>query len=196
MNNKRVEFLSKFSIYLKYKKMEFSKYGRFSNIYKYDNDKLLKLFNNMRNHELEKFEKMCDFDLHSFANPKELVFIRNNFFGYIMDKKNGLMLDDLSDLISIRDFVSNLDKVEDDLFKLSINNFILFDLHEQNILYNQIANELTILDMDDYWCKICENNFDGKSIFNYIIALAEDKINMKINSLKDFREFTKNKKLF
>lgn len=149
--NNIIHFLTKSEILKKYKRIIESKYARTSIIYKYNQNELLKIFYNNRDYEKEKYKLYCDLNLSNFATPKKLVYISGKLYGYIMDKKEGIMLDFIDNSTKIRDIFKNLDMIDENINQLSYNNLMLVDLHEQNILYDSNNQIVNIIDMDDYF---------------------------------------------
>ena len=135
--NENINYLTKLEVILKYKKLKESKYARTSKIYIYNDEELLKLFNFNREYEKEKYLVFQSLQLSNFANPKQLIYLRGLLHGYIMDKKEGAMLKYTNESIVLKDFISKIDKVVDDIHLLTSNRIFLTDLHDENILYDE-----------------------------------------------------------
>lgn len=129
----------------------FNNEGSTSIIYSNNDQLLLKIFYNYKDVFFEeRLEKMAKLNISHFAMPIENIYLKNRLIGYIMYKKNGVTFQKLNLNILIDDLLSGLLKLEDDLKILSINNIRILDLHDGNILFDNIKKEINIIDTDEY----------------------------------------------
>lgn len=129
----------------------FNNEGSTSIIYSDNDQLLLKIFYNYKDVFFEeRLEKMAKLNISHFAMPIENIYLKNRLIGYIMYKKNGVTFQKLNLNILIDDLLSALLKLEDDLKILSLNNIRVLDLHDGNILFDNIKKEINIIDTDEY----------------------------------------------
>ena len=67
-----------------------------------------------------------------------------------MSLKTGIPFANLSDNILIEDLLEALKKLERDLYILSENHIRILDLHDQNIMYDDINKNINIIDTSEY----------------------------------------------
>lgn len=125
--------------------------GATAQIYKYDVFTALKIFHlNLSAFDEDKFNILSKIKTDYFAFPIDNIYIKNLLKGHTMSLKTGISFANLSDNILIDDFLEALKKLERDLFILSENNIRILDLHDENIMYDNIKNVINIVDTSDY----------------------------------------------
>ena len=182
--NGNLHYLNKIQLLHKYKEIEESKYGRMSKILSYNENELLKLFEWNRQYDKNKFEILSNININNFANPQKLIYILGRLYGYIMERKNGCMLFKLDPTIYLKNFFLNINNVIKNIYELSNNNIILSDLHDQNILFDSISNEIFIIDMDEYFINYKYNSCEEVYLKNLSIFFKSISTFLSINNHK------------
>ena len=125
--------------------------GATAQIYRYDILTALKIFHlNLSAFDEDKINILSKIKTDYFAFPIDNIYIKNILKGHTMSLKTGISFANLSDNILIDDFLEALKKLERDLFILSENNIRILDLHDENIMYDNIKNVINIVDTSDY----------------------------------------------
>ena len=138
-------------VYDKYKILRDDFYGNTSTIFKYKKGKLLKIFGEPI-HEVQyktikfinKLKTKASAKIHSF------VHIDGDRIGYIVDEVPGRNLLEIPVKTNVRDFISSMSPVEDDVRLLSKNGIITEDLKPANLMYDIKSNKSSIIDEDLY----------------------------------------------
>lgn len=131
--------------------------GSYANLYKYD-DKLIKLFKApLDNSEKRLIKSLVGEKIDFFVFPDELVKdILRFLIGYTEEKIDGITLQKLIILlyhnkhkdISINEFVSLYEKLKPSIKEVSKSKLNMFDIHDENIMYN---GNLNFIDIDLYY---------------------------------------------
>lgn len=148
----------------------FNDRGAMGNIYYTDSeDILMKIFKrNIDKSDYKKWKLLSKIDLDYFTKPLDLIYFEEKYKyspilkGYTMNKKEGMIFEkiaEIDNLILIKNLLIAMEKLEDDLKKLSSNKIRIFDLHDRNILYNNEKNEINVIDTDGYGCGDCYDIF-------------------------------------
>ena len=134
-----------------YKILNCSKLGSTSNIYKYKNNQIIKLFKYPESIEkLNTIEHIKKLNLKSFITPNKFIFIDEQYYGYSMDYFQAETLIDIKDNIKYLTILKNIKLIDKDIETLTKNNIKINDLNFLNILYKSKNNKLKIIDLDEY----------------------------------------------
>lgn len=138
-------------VYDKYKIIRDDFYGYTSTIFKYKKDKLLKIFenpiSNFTYHTLNFINKLktkVSAKIHNYVN------IDGDRIGYIIDEMPGRNLLEIPVNTNVRDFITSMKEVEDDVRLLSKNHVVTEDLKPANLMYDIRSNKSSIIDEDCY----------------------------------------------
>lgn len=122
--------------------------GRTARCYMLDNGNVLKLFNNAKSLiEIERFKYMLDYINDSFVFPFEFVYDSKKFYGYITKRAPGIILELAFSKSNLVDLSTNSEKLEKDIDKVSKGGIVLYDFHDQNILYD--GKQYSVIDPDE-----------------------------------------------
>lgn len=131
--------------------------GSYANLYKYD-DKLIKLFKApLDSSEKRLIKNLIGEKIDYFVFPDELVRDVFRFLiGYTEEKIDGITLQNLIILlyqnkhkdIGINEFVLLYEKLKPSIKEMSKNKLNMFDIHDENIMYN---GNLNFIDIDLYY---------------------------------------------
>lgn len=138
-------------VYDKYKILHDDFYGNTSTIFKYKPGKLLKIFenpiSNFTYHTLRFINKLktkVSARIHNFVN------IDGDRIGYVIDEMPGRNLLEIPIETDVRDFITSMKEVEDDVIILSKNHIVTEDLKPANLMYDIKSNRSSIIDEDCY----------------------------------------------
>lgn len=152
LTNDKLIFSSKEEIISNYKEMDISKLGGTSNIYKYKNDQIMKVFHNVASDKKkELIDIFKDYDPNIFSVPNLRIMIEDKLFGYTMDLFNGKEIHyiknntQLSNIFDLFD-----DKFDKQLEKMSNDKIKMWDMNTWHILFNNNTNKLCFIDFDGY----------------------------------------------
>jgi len=98
--------------------------------------------------DLEKIEHKLDIDIESYINPKKVLYIRDEYSGYLMKLCKGKDLEKRKLDITIDEFAKSVVKLMDDTTKLSKLNYNIYDSYISNVMYD---DGFRMVDMDDYF---------------------------------------------
>jgi len=129
-------------------KKQFLGKGNMSKCYILEDGNVLKLFNCPRDvSEIERFKYFLKYSNNSFLFPFEFIYDSRKFYGYITKKAMGKTLSETF-------FKSNLLKLSKDSYKLerdmdfvSSGGIVLYDLHDDNVLYD--GEKYSVIDFDE-----------------------------------------------
>lgn len=124
--------------------------GSHSDIYKFRigrEEYALKLYNGCYEESIERIEPKININIDSYVSPKKILYIGNEFAGYLMDLCKGKDLEKRKLDITIEEFAKSTVKLMDDTDKLSKLNYNIYDAFISNVMYD---NGFKMIDMDDY----------------------------------------------
>lgn len=81
----------------------------------------------------------------TYVSPEKIVILNNKIIGYSMKYINTKTLAKMSKDIYINDVLNKINKLYEDTYLISKNNFDLRDIHRKNILYQ---NRFYVIDLD------------------------------------------------
>lgn len=126
-------------------------YGSHSDVYKFRIGKeiyALKVYNGLYEENLEKIKNLSNINIDSYISPIKLLYVKNNFNGYLMKLCQGKDLEKRRKLdISIDEFAESSVKLFDDTKKLTELKYSIFDSYISNVMYD---NGFKMIDMDEY----------------------------------------------
>ena len=135
--------------------------ARTSTLYILEDGNLLKLFKNPRDlYEIDRFKYFLEYNNDSFIFPFEFIYDSNNFYGYITKRVYSNTLESVfakSNLINLS--TSSL-KLEKDIDYISEGGIVLYDFHDENILYGN--KKYSVIDHDENG--ICKSSSDTKEL--------------------------------
>lgn len=119
--------------------------------YKY-NDQVFKKFKN-KPMFLFFLKALSNINSNSLILPQEFIYLNEynskNILGYLMKYVDGSKLNNLPDLINIKELFNNIDLLEKEIKELTIEyGLLLKDVHIDNIIYTN-NNEIKIIDNDN-----------------------------------------------
>lgn len=127
-----------------------SKFGSNSKIYKY-NGELLKVFNLAQSISyMNNMERFRALNPKTMSTANKFLFINEQFYGYTMNKKPGIMFYLLNCNNLLSDFFKSLEPVKKDIELISKNNFFIRDLNVMNALYDEKNKKTNLVDCDSY----------------------------------------------
>ena len=85
----------------------------------------------------------------SFTFPQELVYVKNEFVGYIMDYVNGVTLEELTS-VPLDAFIKHMRLFEYNIGELSLNKIRINDMNIGNIIYDENSG-FKAIDTDFYY---------------------------------------------
>lgn len=132
--------------------------GFFSNVYYYDQDKVIKLWkHDMSINIVHTIEKLTwiDMKFKTLIIPEQLVCLKTNLGsynvkGYISDYFAGKTYDSVVDNIKFSELLNALFDLDEDLESFAKYKFLIKDCRSRNILCNIIADKvfLALIDVD------------------------------------------------
>lgn len=108
----------------------------------------LKLYNGCYEESLEKIEEKMRINIDSYINPKKILYIRNQFAGYLMKLCKGKDLEQRRIDITINEFAEKTVKLMKDTKELTNLKYAIYDAFISNIMYD---DGFKMIDMDDYF---------------------------------------------
>lgn len=163
-----------------YKTIKTSKYGSNSDIYKYNNQELLKVFYKPHSiEEMNDLERMSNIRTKALAIAKKILFISEQFYGFSMDEKSGIALFSLKLDTLLNDFLKSLKDIEKDLTVLGNNHYIAVDLNVFNILYDCNKKESNLIDCDGLFynkslSKDSCTSFNLRNLYLFVLRFLSD----------------------
>jgi len=126
-------------------------YGSQGDVYKFRISKdiyALKVFNGLNIEKLEDYEPKLEINIDSYITPLKLLYVNDEFKGYIMKYCRGKNLEQRPKLgISINEFAESSAKLFDDTNKLTNLKYSIFDTFISNIMYDE---GFKMIDIDRY----------------------------------------------
>lgn len=152
LTDNKLIFSNKEEIISNFKKLDMSELGGTSNIYKYKNGQIMKVFRKAAtNQKKELIDIFKDYDPNIFSTPNLYIMLEDELFGYTMNLfrgkelyfiKNNIHLSNIFDL-----FDDNFNKQMD---KLSKDKIQMWDMNTGHILFDNKKNKLCFIDFDGY----------------------------------------------
>lgn len=125
--------------------------GSHSDVYKFRIGKevfALKVYNGIYKESEEKIKNLLNVNIDSYISPIKLLYVKNNFNGYLMKLCQGRDLEKRRKLdITIDEFAESSVKLFDDTKKLTDLKYSIFDSYISNVMYD---NGFKMIDMDEY----------------------------------------------
>ena len=171
-------------------------FGGNSDVYKFRIGKeiyALKVFNGLREENIENYERKLKLDIESYISPKKLLYVKDKFSGYIMKYCKGGDLQKRKKLnITIDEFVKSSTKLFYDTNLLSNLNYVIFDTYITNVMYD---DGFKMIDLDDYRYEKNVNideikKINNKRLNNMLVTIFINTTNLAALSYTDI-EFTK-----
>ncbi len=126
-------------------------YGSQGDVYKFRLDKdfyALKVFNGLNIEYLENYEQKLNINIDSYISPIKLLYVKDNFKGYLMKYCKGKDLQRKTKLgISVSEFASNTVKLFEDTKKLTDLKYVIYDTFISNVMYDE---GFKMIDIDNY----------------------------------------------
>lgn len=133
------------------KKLECSKSGSTSDIYKFYKDIILKIYKQPHSlNKIEIYDLIRQLDLKNITVPLKYVFIDELFYGYSMKLMKGKNILNLNPNLKLEDIFLSLPSAERTIRSLSDNNIEMNDINSFNILFDIQNHEFNIIDFDFY----------------------------------------------
>lgn len=147
-----IKFKSLEEIMNNYCEIENSKIGANSTIYKFSENKVMKILKNPPQSShiniLQYFFK--EYKNQLFLKPIKYVIVNNILYGYILKLSNGTMLENLDDEIFLVDFFNSFINIEKNIEIISKKGIYMDDISKRNILYDKFTKTLDFIDYDNY----------------------------------------------
>lgn len=143
-----MEFKKLSDINKNYKKIGF---GTEAIIYEYNKNELLKIFwGSLDDNNLKRINIFKGIHTDHFAFPTEEVYTNSKLKGYKMNFKKGSKFNSLDYSLEIRSLIKALKKLRNDIVIISDNKVSIYDLHDSNILFDNINTSINIIDTSQY----------------------------------------------
>jgi len=156
-------------------------------IYEYQNQ-IIKVYksNINKKEKLEKIKILMSKTLpDNVIIPKDIVYNKGKFIGYLMDKVEGEEFKRLSNKkylktnnIKSKDILKMLVDIKDTLIKLHSQNIFISDLNDCNILfdvnYNVYFIDCDSWTVDNYKCSVCKDSFKDPLLVEDNFSSATD----------------------
>ena len=152
LDNNKIVFNCKLEIIKNYEKLSMSKYGFHSNIYKYNEKEIMKIFKRKAKEEqLLVLDILKSYEGDLLSKPILLVEIKNKIRGYTMKFLSGNNLNFISDNVLIENMFNFFDvSFEKQISKLSQDKIKIWDINLLNVLYDENENKFHFIDTDSY----------------------------------------------
>ena len=141
-------------------KKEKFKVSRMARLYTLEDGNVLKLFKNSKElYEIDRYKYMLNYNNESFVFPFEFIYDSEKFYGYITKRVYADTLESIffkSDLLKLS---SNSIKLEKNINYISKGGIVLYDFHNENILYDD--KNYSVIDHDEN--AICRNEEYAKT---------------------------------
>lgn len=122
--------------------------GAFSKCYLLEDGNVLKIFNRPKNlYEMEHFKYFIKYSNDSFVFPFEFIYDSGWFYGYIMKKAPGETFLCAFPKSNLENLSKHSVKLESDIDYISDAGIVLYDLHDENILYDGF--KYSVIDPDE-----------------------------------------------
>ena len=127
-------------------KLEELKHGTYGKIYPYEDNKCLKVFNNVGYHQSSPILTIKELSLPNFYKISDLLY--NDDFKYVGYISDYYTPDDYNILENKEYLVNAINNMLEGIIKLTERGFLVTDLHIGNVIVNK--DDITIIDVDDY----------------------------------------------
>ena len=122
--------------------------GSLSKCYLLDDGNVLKLFDEPRKlYEMDNFKYFLKYSNDSFCFPFEFIYNSRKFYGYIIKRMPGKKLKEFFHTSNLIHLYKNYFKLEKDMDFVSSGGIVLYDLHDENILYD--GEKYSVVDPDE-----------------------------------------------
>lgn len=122
--------------------------GRTAKCYLLNNGNILKLFNSKRDlSEIDRFKYMLEYTNESFVFPFEFIYDSEKFYGYITKRAPGIILELAFSKSNLIDLSKHSQDLERDIDYISEGSIVLYDFHNQNVLYD--GKKYSVIDHDE-----------------------------------------------
>jgi len=126
-------------------------YGSQGDVYKFRLDKniyALKVFNGMYLEKEENYEQKLNINIDSYISPIKLLYVKDEFKGYLMKYCKGKDLQRKPKLdITVGEFASSTMKLFEDTQKLTDLKYVIYDTFISNVMYDE---GFKMIDIDNY----------------------------------------------
>lgn len=124
--------------------------GACSIVYKYGTDLVIKVLNEkgIQLHNEDEFSNLVGIENGTCIFPKNKVNIDGKFQAYTMEYVSDLQLQDIIKNMNISTLSTAIEKVEDDLKKLSTDKILFQDLNQGGIMWDEKKECIKIIDTD------------------------------------------------
>lgn len=139
-------------------------YGAQGDVYKIwveDEVFAIKIFNGAYKEDLKKYESKLKLCIDSYISPLKILYINDNFKGYLMRYCRGKDLQKRKLDITIPEFAKSTVKLMEDTNELTLNGYIIYDAYLKNVMYD---NGFKMIDIDRYHFK--SDGFNDDEVFN------------------------------
>ena len=151
-------------------------YGSQGDVYKFrigNETFALKVFYNFELPILSDYQKQLDIDIDSYISPKRLMYVNDEFKGYIMRLCKGKDLEKRRLNISVDEFAESTVKLMEDTEKLSKINYSIFDTYISNVMYD---DGFKMIDMDNY-------RYEENKTYDEIIRINNRRLNQMLSEI-------------
>lgn len=129
-------------------KKEFLGKGGIAKCYTLEDGNVLKLFNHPRRVcEIERFKYFLEYANDSFLFPFEFIYDSEKIYGYITEKAPGVTLKQAFPTSNLLEMSKHSYKLEKDINFVSRGGILLYDMHDENVLYD--GNKYSVIDPDE-----------------------------------------------
>ena len=129
-------------------KKKFLAKGFMAKCYLLEDGNVLKIFNCQRSiDEMEMFKHFLKYDNDSFVFPFEFIYDSEKFYGYITKFVLGNTLEVEFPKSNLLNLSTNSIRLEKDIDFVSDGGIVLYDLHDQNVLYD--GKKYSVIDHDE-----------------------------------------------
>lgn len=128
---------------------EFIGKGMLGKVYKLENGNVYKEFNRPDCiSEIDRFKYFLEYKNDSIVFPFDFVYGKTKFYGHISKYALGNKFVDAVLDSNIEDMSTNIIMLENDIKKISEGKIIMFDFHDENLLYD--GKKFSVIDVDEY----------------------------------------------
>ena len=133
----------------------------------------LKVFNKFEHPILSDYEKQLDINIDSYISPLRLMYVNDNFKGYIMKLCKGRDLEKRRLNIGVGEFAESTVKLMEDTDKLSKINYSIFDSFISNVMYDE---GFKMIDMDNY-------PYEPNKTYDELITINNRRLNQMLSEI-------------